>query len=233
MAQLVEHIVHIDGVTGSSPVSTTTNARKHCVCGRFFYVTGNFLATFIFSLSIMLRSLCIGRSSSLRWSSHAAFSVERKSATLRRGRCVQAGVGRTGRLRRHRKATTQNYAGNQCAVSTEIMLLGSAPSGLCSIVPPISISSRAIRLKILRCPDVDKWVAPPFADITYPSICRRLFKKTLRGSNIGMSRMGSPVLTSRVLPVLKSTFRRTGISFLDKSTFARVHPGTSPIRMPV
>ena len=25
MAQLVEHIVHIDGVTGSSPVATTTN----------------------------------------------------------------------------------------------------------------------------------------------------------------------------------------------------------------
>ena len=27
LAQLVEHIVHIDGVTGSSPVSTTKNPR--------------------------------------------------------------------------------------------------------------------------------------------------------------------------------------------------------------
>ena len=27
MAQLVEHIVHIDGVTGSSPVATTKNPR--------------------------------------------------------------------------------------------------------------------------------------------------------------------------------------------------------------
>ena len=29
MAQLVEHIVHIDGVTGSSPVATTTKPRRH------------------------------------------------------------------------------------------------------------------------------------------------------------------------------------------------------------
>ena len=29
MAQLVEHIVHIDGVTGSSPVATTQKPRKH------------------------------------------------------------------------------------------------------------------------------------------------------------------------------------------------------------
>ncbi len=28
MAQLVEHIVHIDGVTGSSPVATTKDASK-------------------------------------------------------------------------------------------------------------------------------------------------------------------------------------------------------------
>ena len=28
MAQLVEHIVHIDGVTGSSPVSTTTSSAE-------------------------------------------------------------------------------------------------------------------------------------------------------------------------------------------------------------
>ena len=28
LAQLVEHIVHIDGVTGSSPVSTTTSSAE-------------------------------------------------------------------------------------------------------------------------------------------------------------------------------------------------------------
>ena len=28
-ATMVEHIVHIDGVTGSSPVATTTNPRFH------------------------------------------------------------------------------------------------------------------------------------------------------------------------------------------------------------
>ena len=34
MAQLVEHIVHIDGVTGSSPVATTT--RLASLLARFF-----------------------------------------------------------------------------------------------------------------------------------------------------------------------------------------------------
>ena len=34
MAQLVEHIVHIDGVTGSSPVATTTRLASLLV--RFF-----------------------------------------------------------------------------------------------------------------------------------------------------------------------------------------------------
>ena len=29
LAQLVEHIVHIDGVTGSSPVSTTMNPQSY------------------------------------------------------------------------------------------------------------------------------------------------------------------------------------------------------------
>ena len=38
MAQLVEHIVHIDGVTGSSPVcSTNGKPRKHGVFGVFFF----------------------------------------------------------------------------------------------------------------------------------------------------------------------------------------------------
>ena len=32
---MVEHIVHIDGVTGSSPVATTKNPRKHGVSGGF------------------------------------------------------------------------------------------------------------------------------------------------------------------------------------------------------
>ena len=37
MAQLVEHIVHIDGVTGSSPVQTTRN--KDHLCGDPFFVS--------------------------------------------------------------------------------------------------------------------------------------------------------------------------------------------------
>ena len=36
MAQLVEHIVHIDGVTGSSPVATTTRLASLLV--RFFFL---------------------------------------------------------------------------------------------------------------------------------------------------------------------------------------------------
>ena len=36
MAQLVEHIVHIDGVTGSSPVATTTKPRRHKAFEVFF-----------------------------------------------------------------------------------------------------------------------------------------------------------------------------------------------------
>ena len=36
LAQLVEHIVHIDGVTGSSPVQTTTIRPKATVFGRIF-----------------------------------------------------------------------------------------------------------------------------------------------------------------------------------------------------
>ena len=35
MAQLVEHIVHIDGVTGSSPVATTTSPDRK-VWGHFY-----------------------------------------------------------------------------------------------------------------------------------------------------------------------------------------------------
>ena len=49
MAQLVEHRVHIAGVTGSSPVATTINPLKQYVfegffissfplCSRYFYV---------------------------------------------------------------------------------------------------------------------------------------------------------------------------------------------------
>ena len=38
MAQLVEHIVHIDGVTGSSPVATTTSPWKYCISEGFLYV---------------------------------------------------------------------------------------------------------------------------------------------------------------------------------------------------
>ena len=37
LAQLVEHIVHIDGVTGSSPVQTTINL-PDMISGRFFSV---------------------------------------------------------------------------------------------------------------------------------------------------------------------------------------------------
>ena len=41
LAQLVEHIVHIDGVTGSSPVQTTTNAKYSrmylAVLGVYFF----------------------------------------------------------------------------------------------------------------------------------------------------------------------------------------------------
>ena len=36
MAQPAEHIVHIDGVTGSSPVATTTNPRRHKAFDGFF-----------------------------------------------------------------------------------------------------------------------------------------------------------------------------------------------------
>lgn len=39
MAQLVEHIVHIDGVTGSSPVATTTRLAGRNVCQAFSYLT--------------------------------------------------------------------------------------------------------------------------------------------------------------------------------------------------
>ena len=39
MAQLVEHIVHIDGVTGSSPVATTTRLAGRNVCQVFSYPT--------------------------------------------------------------------------------------------------------------------------------------------------------------------------------------------------
>ena len=37
MAQLVEHIVHIDGVTGSSPVATTTNPWKLSISEGFLF----------------------------------------------------------------------------------------------------------------------------------------------------------------------------------------------------
>ena len=37
MAQLVEHIVHIDGVTGSSPVATTTTPENTSFFGDFSY----------------------------------------------------------------------------------------------------------------------------------------------------------------------------------------------------
>ena len=37
MAQLVEHIVHIDGVTGSSPVATTTNPWKYSISEGFLF----------------------------------------------------------------------------------------------------------------------------------------------------------------------------------------------------
>ena len=38
MAQSVEHIVHIDGVTGSSPVATTTRLAGRNVCQVFSYL---------------------------------------------------------------------------------------------------------------------------------------------------------------------------------------------------
>ena len=39
MAQLVEHIVHIDGVTGSSPVATTTTRKPLKIKGfRVFFL---------------------------------------------------------------------------------------------------------------------------------------------------------------------------------------------------
>lgn len=41
MAQLVEHRVHIAGVTGSSPVATTTLPRKHKAFEGFLMCTGN------------------------------------------------------------------------------------------------------------------------------------------------------------------------------------------------
>jgi hypothetical protein len=37
LAQLVEHIVHIDGVTGSSPVQTTTICLKRSISDRFLH----------------------------------------------------------------------------------------------------------------------------------------------------------------------------------------------------
>ena len=37
MAQLVEHIVHIDGVTGSSPVATTINPWKYSISEGFLF----------------------------------------------------------------------------------------------------------------------------------------------------------------------------------------------------
>ena len=37
MAQLVEHIVHIDGVTGSSPVATTMARQAKMLAGFFLY----------------------------------------------------------------------------------------------------------------------------------------------------------------------------------------------------
>ena len=41
MAQLVEHIVHIDGVTGSSPVATTKNPWKSSVSEDFLFAQMN------------------------------------------------------------------------------------------------------------------------------------------------------------------------------------------------
>ena len=41
MAQLVEHIVHIDGVTGSSPVATTKNPWKSSVSEDFLFTQMN------------------------------------------------------------------------------------------------------------------------------------------------------------------------------------------------
>ena len=39
MAQLVEHIVHIDGVTGSSPVATTITEAPIRRIGVFIYIS--------------------------------------------------------------------------------------------------------------------------------------------------------------------------------------------------
>jgi hypothetical protein len=41
MAQLVEHIVHIDGVTGSSPVATTKNPWKSSISEDFLFMQMN------------------------------------------------------------------------------------------------------------------------------------------------------------------------------------------------
>jgi hypothetical protein len=41
MAQLVEHIVHIDGVTGSSPVATTKNPWKSSISEGFLFAQMN------------------------------------------------------------------------------------------------------------------------------------------------------------------------------------------------